>query len=264
MEICNGTYCVYIHTNKIDGKMYVGQTCQNPQKRWAGGSKYKGSTYFYKAIKKYGWDNFEHEIVASNLTSDEANHFEELLISQLDTMNPKYGYNLKSGGENNLLSEETKHKISQAASLRTSDKNPFFGKHHTESLKQQMSKTKQGMFTGNKNPNYGKTTSDEVKQKISNGIKKAIASDEMKTKLSANNTKEKNPMARKINQYDKNEIFICTWFCIASAADALMICAQNISRCAKGIRPTAGGFVWYYADDPTQPDKTKIITKQND
>ena len=64
-------YLVYIHTNKLNGKKYVGQTCQRPEKRWNNGKGYKLETYFGKAIKKYGWDNFEHEIVAENLTKEE-------------------------------------------------------------------------------------------------------------------------------------------------------------------------------------------------
>ena len=91
MDICNNTYCVYVHINKINEKKYVGQTVNgdNPNKRWKDGEGYKTQSYFYKAIQKYGWDNFDHEVVASNLTLDEANNFEELLIKELDTMNPE-------------------------------------------------------------------------------------------------------------------------------------------------------------------------------
>ena len=107
MEIYNGTYCVYIHTNKINNKKYIGQTQygDDPNKRWRNGFGYKDCTYFYKAIQKYGWNNFEHEIIASNLTQEEANHFEELLIEKFETMSSDKGYNIKSGGENHIRSE---------------------------------------------------------------------------------------------------------------------------------------------------------------
>ena len=85
MEIYNGTCCVYIHTNKTNGKMYVGQTCQNPKKRWSNGLGYVTQQYFYRAIQKYGWDGFEHEIIASNLTKSEADNFEKILIKELKT-----------------------------------------------------------------------------------------------------------------------------------------------------------------------------------
>lgn len=131
MEIYNDTYCVYIHTNKIDGKKYVGQTVygNNPNKRWKNGKGYKGSTYFYNAIKKYGWDNFEHEIVASNLTKKEADTFERLLIDKLDLTNMENGYNLETGGSfYKKISEETKKKISLANSgLLAGEKNPMYG-----------------------------------------------------------------------------------------------------------------------------------------
>lgn len=107
MEIYNGTYCVYVHINKINNKKYIGQTKygDDPNKRWRNGLGYEDSTYFYNAIQKYGWDSFNHEIIASNLTETEANYFEELLISKLDTRNPDIGYNIKSGGENHIRSE---------------------------------------------------------------------------------------------------------------------------------------------------------------
>lgn len=87
-------YCVYIHTNKINGKKYVGQTCQEPEKRWKNGKGYHNNIYFTRAIQKYGWDNFEHEIIKCNLTKEEADDIEKLLIKELNTLNPN-GYNAK-------------------------------------------------------------------------------------------------------------------------------------------------------------------------
>ena len=48
---------------------------------------------FWNAIQKYGWDNFQHEIIASGLTSEEAGHMEQLLIKELNLANKDYGYN---------------------------------------------------------------------------------------------------------------------------------------------------------------------------
>ena len=116
----NGDYCVYIHTSP-SGKRYVGQTKKTPKERWDNGRGYlrkKNGKYnqpaFAYAIKKYGWDNFEHEIIADNLTKVEADNFEKLLINKLDTINPKFGYNCKEGGSNGSLSEETKRKIGKS------------------------------------------------------------------------------------------------------------------------------------------------------
>lgn len=118
MEIYNDKYCVYIHTNKINGKKYVGQTSQKPEYRWKkDGRGYRSETYFGKAIQKYGWDNFGHEIIASNLTQEEAKNFEILLIDKLDTMNPDKGYNLTKGGEGTVgvvRSDEWREKQRQA------------------------------------------------------------------------------------------------------------------------------------------------------
>ena len=59
-------YVVYIHKNILNGKVYVGQTC-NLSERWRNnGKNYFNSIKFYNAIKKYGWDNFTHEVVYSN------------------------------------------------------------------------------------------------------------------------------------------------------------------------------------------------------
>ena len=62
----NRKYCVYVHTTP-SGKRYVGLTSFSPEKRWRNGGNYRSSKYFYNAIKKYGWDNIKHEVVASEL-----------------------------------------------------------------------------------------------------------------------------------------------------------------------------------------------------
>lgn len=92
-------FCVYKHTNKLNNKIYIGITSQKPEERWNNGNGYIGCTRFYNSIKKYGWDNFEHEVIFSNLTEDEAKQKEIELISEYNSSDENYGYNLRLGGD---------------------------------------------------------------------------------------------------------------------------------------------------------------------
>ena len=94
----NKRYIVYAHINKMNGKVYIGQSCNDIFTRaGSNGTKYSGCTYFYEAIQKYGWDNFEHIVLLENLTQLEADIMEEELIRKYDTTNVDKGYNSKVG-----------------------------------------------------------------------------------------------------------------------------------------------------------------------
>ena len=92
------SFTVYKHTNNKNGKVYIGITSQNPYKRWQNGKGYK-KTFFYNAIKKYGWDNFTHEILKEGLTKEEAGELETELISKYNSTNRDYGYNISRGAK---------------------------------------------------------------------------------------------------------------------------------------------------------------------
>lgn len=81
VETPTPSWTVYAHIAP-NGKMYVGITKKkNPNERWRDGKGYEYQPHFYNAIQKYGWDNFQHEIVASGLTCDEAGKMEQILIA---------------------------------------------------------------------------------------------------------------------------------------------------------------------------------------
>lgn len=116
-------YKVYKHTlpMSVSGKendmVYIGLTSINPENRWRNGLGYWQNKYFYNAIKKYGWDNFEHIIVADCLTKTEAENMEINLICQYDSANRLYGYNLDLGGSSiGKHSDNAKEKIRLANS----------------------------------------------------------------------------------------------------------------------------------------------------
>lgn len=150
-------FIVYKHTNKINGKVYIGITCQKLNDRWRKGKGYNKGTYIYNAIQKYGWNNFEHEVLLDGLTEKEARKKETELISFYKSNDERFGYNLTEGGEHNIPNKVVRDKISKANKANmtperrqqhreialklnyTGDRNPFYGKHHDESTRKRMS-----------------------------------------------------------------------------------------------------------------------------
>ncbi len=91
MNIINN-YKVYIHTNLVNGKKYVGITQQAEKERWSNGNGYRENKKFYKDIQKYGWNNgFSHEIIKENISYKEARTLEKFYISKYDSV--LKGYN---------------------------------------------------------------------------------------------------------------------------------------------------------------------------
>lgn len=113
-------FVVYMHTNKINGKKYIGITCQDSERRWRpDGDGYKNNCYFYNAIKKHGWDNFESAVLMSGLSKEQAEAEEVRLIALYDTTNRIKGYNnAHGGGANGFHTEETKKKMSEVTRQR--------------------------------------------------------------------------------------------------------------------------------------------------
>ena len=98
-------WLIYKHANTLNGKVYIGQTKQTITARWGNGLGYfaeREDSVFAKAIKKYGWNNFTHEIIEDNIESqDKANEREIFWIkhynSYIGFSNPN-GYNMTLGG----------------------------------------------------------------------------------------------------------------------------------------------------------------------
>lgn len=92
--------------------MYVGITGKGAIHRWSKG--YRHCTKFYHAIKKYGWNGFDHRVLVDNITKEEAEEIEMNLISDLMLQCDLYGYNIQNGGGAPAMTDETKNKIAEA------------------------------------------------------------------------------------------------------------------------------------------------------
>lgn len=222
-------YTVYKHTNKFNGKVYIGITSQKPEQRWGNnGVNYKTSPHFYSAIQKYGWDSFEHEILFIELTKEEACLKEQELIKLYDSMNKEFGYNQTSGGECCIMSDKSKLKLSQSM---IGNKNGV-GHPCSEEKKRKISEAQKG-----------KHLSEEHKRNLSIAAKKRKSppcSDEKKRKLS-----ERYPHKRKVYCVELNTIYDSVHDC----ARQLNLWATAISKVCMGKALTTGGYHFKYYDD---------------
>lgn len=221
-------YCVYCHTCKNTGKKYIGITSQKPERRWANGNGYRNNEYFFRAILKYGWHNFQHEILYTNLHKAEAEKLEISLIAEYETTNPLKGYNIERGGNGTeKFTDEIKKKISEAlqgrvcseetkAKISASQKGKPSPKKGTKMTEEQRKKNSEAHI-GQKAWNKGRPWSKEEKAKC-NG-KPVHCVELSKTYRTAH-----------------------------EAGRDLNINFSSICSCVKGRRKTAGGYHWIRGD----------------
>ena len=220
---------IYVAENTVNGKRYVGQTIRKFEERQAQHKKdsevcdYK----FYRAIRKYGWDNFNWAVIVEGVESVESlNRLEQYWIKELDTF--KNGYNSTTGGEGCIVSAETKKKISERLK---GEKHPNYGKHLSEETKKKMSESQKG----EKNPNYGKHFSEETRRKMS---------ESHKGRTGANNLRSK-----PVLQLDKETGTVIAEFAGLREAERVTgVKHCTISNVCRGKRKSAGGYYWQYKE----------------
>ena len=260
-------YCVYKHTCP-SGKVYIGITKRKPQKRWNSGRGYESNRYFFRAITKYGWDNFEHEVIETSLTLEEAEERERHYIRLYNSTNPEHGYNIEAGGVygSAKFTESMRETFSQRgkrvaeerpelmAIMREAQRRYFADpknrKRHSNTLKQyyqnhpeakeRISAENQERWTDEYRKQFGE------RQRAVKGTPKARkqARDAHKAQM------------RSIEQLALDGRVVAQYECIGDAVRATGICRQNITCVLKhrktkagNERQTAGGYKWRYLDE---------------
>lgn len=282
-------WCVYIHTNKVNNKVYIGITHEHPEDRWGhNGAKYllknKDGIYkqpvFANAINKYTWDGFNHIIFAENVSSKEAKRMEVGLIALYKANVCRWGdlacgYNMTDGGDGTCgtkLSEYTRKKHSKTI---TGDGNSFYGKKHSADTKQLISEIRsipvvQLDCDGNLVAEY-KSAKDAArrsgitagnigmcckkKNKTAGGFVWRYKNEyDKEEQIHVLHTRRNRP----VMQFDINGELICEFDNISLAEEATGVNRVSISACCRRKATTAGGFVWKYADDDIIIDFNEI------
>ena len=117
-----GVMIIYLVKNKVNDKQYIGQTTTPLNRRWSAhisnAKNKRYSSVLANAIRKYGSDTFKLEILEKCSSLDELNKAEIKWIRLKDTLAPN-GYNIETGGKNNIWTDEMKRKMRKIQSNRS-------------------------------------------------------------------------------------------------------------------------------------------------
>lgn len=221
---------IYKHTNKKNKKVYIGLTCRpNVNIRWRNGKGYglsRGRTKFARAIKKYGWDNFDHEIIETGIMSlKQAEERERYWIKYYDSYHNGYNMNEGGSGHSDVLNRPVLQLDTQTL----------------EVIKEYPTTTAAGEAFGELNGS-NITACCRHKQNTAHGFYWCYK--EERGSWSPNIPKSrKHP----VYQIDVNDLHICAaWPGVRDAAKALNISEKHIASCCTGNRSKAGGYYWCY------------------
>lgn len=219
-------YLIYCHRNKINNKRYIGQTyldIEHINERWKNGRGYDHSRRFRNAIKKWGWENFEHIILETNIPESQIDERERYWIAYYHTWieDPQcWGYNLQSGGSlHKRHSEETKELLKQLA----------LGRKMSEEAKQKMREAKSHM-------------SEETRKKMSESAKTRIWDQDIIEKRSQHIRETSGKKVICIETGKEYETLA------AAAKDCNYSSPSHISAACRGLRKTAAGYHWQFIE----------------
>lgn len=251
---------IYMITNLVNGKIYIGQDKNDNPKYFGSGDLIK------KAIIKYGITSFRKDILKQCSNQKELDEFERFYIMEYNSTNKKIGYNIAVGGRNGTtlnrkMSPETREKMSKARS----------GKKFTEQHKENLSKSHTGKSIPEEVRNKMRESqklikhnplSEETKRKISISKSGSTHTHETKLKMSENRKGENNPFYGKthseeylskrrkpIIQLTLNNEFIKEWPGVNEAARQLNIKQCNISAVLSGKQTRTKNFKFKYKDE---------------
>lgn len=234
-----GGYYVYMHIAP-NNKKYIGITKQNPKSRWKNGYGYASSPHFYNAILKYGWDNIEHIILASNLSLENASEMEKELIAKYNLTNRENGYNECSGGEGTNgyhHTEEFKEKLRNR---------PISEKQKLSISNTVKKRWQEGVYNNreyNQTPwNKGLTKDDPRVAKYCRKVGEFNHSEEAKKRMSESHKGKPAPNRKQVECVETGVIY-------NSAKEATNITGiNNISKAAR-FGNSAGKLHWRYIND---------------
>lgn len=271
---------IYKHTNIHSGKVYIGQTWQQPSRRWRKNDKtynvHKNTIALYNALKIDSWDSFTSEILWSGLaTEKELNDKEELYIKQFNSLVPN-GYNIKNTcNGRQVQSQQTKNKIRQKALGRKGTAKPKYVPYQAEG------KTYRKCYKCLKNKelckeNYwqvsvrnGRTYHDGYdkwcidckrtyykgrydSKKLSEEKKQEVYANRGKLWKERHDTPEMRQFLRNINkktllQIDpKTNEVVKEWEAMSDASNELNISKSGISTACSNAGKIYKGFLWKY------------------
>ncbi len=209
---------IYMLRNKVNNKMYIGQSQQlDVKRRWQAYEKLKEKSMgkvLFNALTKYGLENFEFKIICICFNED-CNKYEIDYIKKYNTTLPN-GYNFHEGGKNIDIDIRKK-------SIRS------------EEFKAKMRE----LFSKGKHPNFEKTLSDDHKKKLSEKLKgRKISRDETVDRYKS----------YIVQKYDENKNLIETFDSFTSAAKTINT-SQSVIKKYSNKDLMYRGFYWKYTED---------------
>lgn len=177
----NGAH-TYLVTNTLTGKQYVGQTI-TPDNCVGHGKMVK------QAYKKHGKQNFEYQVVRSNVPDAHTlNYLEKFWIGVMGCRIPN-GYNIEHGGRRGgKIADETRAVLS----AKSKGNKYRLGIPHPEAAIQLMRETRKNMPVERRQKiseaNKGRVVSGETRRKIADGNRGKVIGESTRAKLAAHNT----------------------------------------------------------------------------
>lgn len=241
---------IYITTNLVNGKRYLGQKMfkDNGWKRYLGSGK-----AFKAALDLYKKENFRRDIIHVCYSKEELNNAEYELSVLFNVVEDPNWYNMVYGGGATTgwrHSEEAKRKVGEANKNQpeeTRRKQSESAKARcTDEWKRKMAEINKICSTGENNPNYGRHRWSGENNPMY-GVHRFGADNPNygNHKLAGKN----NPRARSVVQLTKNLQFVRRWDYISEAANFLGKGMENIVSCCKYNIPSAYGYIWVYEEE---------------